>query len=222
MINDFKDSRPLIAYTTKSLWKESDEKYSTFFQIELLKLHLAWAMADSDTDKIDLENAAIELRNKASSGIYYVLDKGKIFTGALADEISWGDAGGAERDYWLSEVNKVSPDIIINDEKLLHSIIFIASWISPSVDDVMKVISKKASKEMLETVGEKGVKKFVKASTKYASKKGASGIKKLSGQGIKGFMYEVKVIGKEGAYRLLGNKTEAGDILWEVFEKTHK
>lgn len=46
--------------------------------------------------------------------------------------------------------------------------------------------------------------------------------KKLSGKGIKGFMYEVKVMGKGGAYRLLGNKTENGEIFWEVFEKTHK
>ena len=42
----------------------------------------------------------------------------------------------------------------------------------------------------------KGAKKFLKALTKHAGKHGASGIKKLSGKGIKGFMYEVKIIGK--------------------------
>jgi len=36
------------------------------------------------------------------------------------------------------------------------------------------------------------------------------------GSGIKGFMYEVKVKGAGEAYRLLGNKTEAGEILWAL------
>lgn len=36
-------------------------------------------------------------------------------------------------------------------------------------------------------------------------------------------MYEVKVISKSGgAYRLLGNINESGEIYWEVFKKTHK
>ncbi len=34
-------------------------------------------------------------------------------------------------------------------------------------------------------------------------------------------MYEVKVKGAGGTYRLLGNKTKSGEIFWEVFEKTH-
>ena len=63
---------------------------------------------------------------------------------------------------------------------------------------------------------------FLKSMVKQATKEGTMGIKKLSGKGIKGFMYEVKVMGKGGAYRLLGNKTENGEIFWEVFEKTHK
>lgn len=35
-------------------------------------------------------------------------------------------------------------------------------------------------------------------------------------------MYEAKVVGKEGAYRLLGNIDDTGNIIWEVFEKVHK
>jgi len=79
-----------------------------------------------------------------------------------------------------------------------------------------------AKKEMLEKCDEGVVKKFLKSMVKQATKEGTMGIKKLSGKGIKGFMYEVKVMGKGGAYRLLGNKTENGEIFWEVFEKTHK
>ena len=52
--------------------------------------------------------------------------------------------------------------------------------------------------------------------------KGSNGVKKLAGKGIKGFMYEAKVVGKEGAYRLLGNIDDTGNIIWEVFEKVHK
>lgn len=99
---------------------------------------------------------------------------------------------------------------------------FIAGILEPSPDDAWKLISKKAKKEMLEKCDEGVVKKFLKSMGKQATKEGTMGIKKLSGKGIKGFMYEVKVMGKGGAYRLLGNKTENGEIFWEVFEKTHK
>lgn len=75
---------------------------------------------------------------------------------------------------------------------------------------------------MYEEVDEAVIKKFFKSITKYAGKQGANGIKKLSGKGIKGFMYEVKVMGVGGAYRLLGNKTASGEIFWEIFEKIHK
>lgn len=77
---------------------------------------------------------------------------------------------------------------------------------------------------MIDTVGENTAKKFIRLSTKLANgKKGANGIKKLSGNGIKGYMYEVKIIDKNGgAYRLLGNKTSDGEFFWEVFGKTHK
>ena len=221
-IIDNNDSTPLNAYRTKSLWKKSDEKYSTPLQTEFLKLHLAWYLAETDVDKIEIEDSAAALRKKASSGIPYLADKLKVISGAAADEFSWGDAGESERDYWLYEVNKVSPEIIISKEKTFHAILFIASIISPSPDDAYRIISKKAEKVMLDKVGEKGAKKFIKASTKFAAKKGENGIKKLSGKGIKGCTHEVKVIGKkEGAYRLLGKENENGELIWEFFEKTH-
>ncbi len=224
-IDDFYDSNPTIPYKTQMIWQRSDQDYSTVVQIELLKLHLAWRLAKTDTEKLEIESSADDLRDKVSSGILGVLDTVKTITGAAADEFSLfggGDAGRAERDYWLYEVNKFDPEIKIEEEKTFHAIMFIAGLISPSPDDAWKLISKKASKEMLETVGETGAKKFLKSIGKYAGAQGSNGIKKLKGAGIKGFTYEVKVKGKNGAYRLLGNKTENGEIFWEVFEKTHK
>ena len=160
-----------------------------------------------------------------SSGKGRILDIAKSISGAASDEFAWflgGDVSAAERDYWLSEVNKYNPSISISDEKVFHSIMFIAGILEPCPDDAWKLISKKAKKEMLEKCDEGVVKKFLKSMGKQATKEGTMGIKKLSGEGIKGFMYEVKVMGKGGAYRLLGNKTENGEIFWEVFEKTHK
>ena len=79
---------------------------------------------------------------------------------------------------------------------------------------------------MLEAVGEKGTKKFLRAMTKYAGKQGQNGIKKLSGAGIKignkTYQYEVKIIGHNiGQYRLLGNIDETGALFFSLFEKTH-
>ena len=82
----------------------------------------------------------------------------------------------------------------------------------------MEVNFKKASKEMLETVGESGAKRFLKSINKVARSQVDNGIKKLKGAGIKGFEYEVKVKGKGGTYRLLGNMTENGEILWNIFQ----
>lgn len=98
---------------------------------------------------------------------------------------------------------------------------FVIGIITPSPDDAWRLISKKASKEMLETVGESGAKKFLNSMNKIARSQKDNGIKFLKGNGIKGFKYEVKIKGKGGAYRLLGNRTENGEIYWEVFEKTH-
>ena len=56
---------------------------------------------------------------------------------------------------------------------------------------------------------------------KYASKRGDNGIKLLSGKGIDGYMYEVKIMGKGGAYRLLGNLVGPDSFVWEILKKTH-
>ena len=224
-ILDVNDSKPCNPYLCTGIWTASDEKFSTTVQAELLKLELAWHLAFTDTDKIDIANRADEIRDIMSSGKGRILDIAKSISGAASDEFAWflgGDVSAAERDYWLSEVNKYNPSISISDEKVFHSIMFIAGILEPSPDDAWKLISKKAKKEMLEKCDEGVVKKFLKSMGKQATKEGTMGIKKLSGKGIKGFMYEVKVMGKGGAYRLLGNKTENGEIFWEVFEKTHK
>ena len=223
---DGKDNDPCHPYIEKGIWEKSDEDYSSTIQVELLKLELAWQLASNIEEKKDLSDRANEIRDTMSSGIGAVLDTAKSISGAAADEFAWflgGDVEIAERDYWLSEVQKYNPDINISKEKVFHGIMFVIGIIEPSPDDAWKMISKRASKEMMETCDEKLVKKFLRASQKYASKQGENGIKKLSGKGIKGYMYEVKVIGKKGgAYRLLGNKTSDGKIFWEVFEKTHK
>lgn len=224
-ILDVNDSKPCNPYLCTGIWTASDEEFSTTVQAELLKLELAWHLAVTDTDKIDIANRADEIRDIMSSGKGRILDIAKSISGAASDEFAWflgGDVSAAERDYWLSEVNKYNPSISISDEKVFHSIMFIAGILEPSPDDAWKLISKKAKKEMLEKCDEGVVKKFLKSMGKQATKEGTMGIKKLSGKGIKGFMYEVKVMGKGGAYRLLGNKTENGEIFWEVFEKTHK
>ena len=224
-ILDVNDSKPCDPYLCTGIWTASDEKFSTTVQAELLKLELAWHLAVTDTDKIDIANRADEIRDIMSSGKGRILDIAKSISGAASDEFAWflgGDVSAAERDYWLSEVNKYNPSISISDEKVFHSIMFIAGILEPSPDDAWKLISKKAKKEMLEKCDEGVVKKFLKSMGKQATKEGTMGIKKLSGKGIKGFMYNVKVKGKGGAYRLLGNKTENGEIFWEVFEKTHK
>ena len=224
-ILDVNDSKPCDPYLCTGIWTASDEKFSTTVQVELLKLELAWHLAVTDTDKIDIANRADEIRDIMSSGKGRILDIAKSISGAASDEFAWflgGDVSAAERDYWLSEVNKYNPSISISDEKVFHSIMFIAGILEPSPDDAWKLISKKAKKEMLEKCDEGVVKKFLKSMGKQATKEGTMGIKKLSGKGIKGFMYDVKVMGKRGAYRLLGNKTENGEIFCEVFEKTHK
>ena len=224
-ILDVNDSKPCDPYLCTGIWTASDEKFSTTVQVELLKLELAWHLAVTDTDKIDIANRADEIRDIMSSGKGRILDIAKSISGAASDEFAWflgGDVSAAERDYWLSEVNKYNPSISISDEKVFHSIMFIAGILEPSPDDAWKLISKKAKKEMLEKCDEGVVKKFLKSMGKQATKEGTMGIKKLSGKGIKGFMYDVKAKGKGGAYRLLGNKTENGEIFWEVFEKTHK
>lgn len=73
---------------------------------------------------------------------------------------------------------------------------------------------------MIEVVGEKTARKFVKHSNHFArGKKAENGIKKLSGT-IKGYSYEVKIIDKTGgAYRLLGNQTQDGSFLGRFLKK---
>lgn len=163
-ILDVNDSKPCDPYLCTGIWTASDEKFSTTVQAELLKLELAWHLAVTDTDKIDIANRADEIRDIMSSGKGRILDIAKSISGAASDEFAWflgGDVSAAERDYWLSEVNKYNPSISISDEKVFHSIMFIAGILEPSPDDAWKLISKKAKKEMLEKCDEGVVKNFL-------------------------------------------------------------
>ena len=218
-------NNPVIYRDSTGMWQESDEKFSTSVQSQLLQLTVSWYVADTQEAKNEIHEQAEKIRNFYNNGLGSFLDMTKTITGAAADEFSWflgGDTGRAERDYWLNEAGKYQ-SIKISEKQELQAIMFIASIGAPSIDDAWKFISEKASKEMIETVGEKGAKKFLKATLKQAGKTGANGIKKLSGKGIKGYMYEAKVVGKTlGSYRLLGNINEAGEIIWEAFVKTHK
>lgn len=157
-------------------------------------------------------------------GIGWLLDNAKSISGAAANEFLWfwdGDVSKAERDYWLIQAQKYDSSISVDEKITLNASMFIFGMLSPSPDDAVKMISKKALKQMDKEVDKDVAKKFLKSITKYAGKQGANDIKKLSGNGIEGFMYEVKVKGAVGTYRLLGNKTESGEIFWEVFKKTH-
>jgi len=63
----------------------------------------------------------------------------------------------------------------------------------------------------------------------HVAAKGMEGIKRLKGSGIDGYLYELKLLGENGGYRLLGNTStyinQAGKeievILFETLKKTH-
>ena len=177
---------PIRYVDLTGLWEEGDEKYSATMQVELLKLTYAWYCADTQEEKDDIHARAKALRESADSGVLWFADKAKTISGAAADEFSWflgGDVDRAERDYWLTQVAQFQ-DITISEKTELQAIMFIASIGLPSIDDAYKFVTEKASKEMLETVGEKESKKFLKAITKYAGEQGANGIKKLKAHTI--------------------------------------
>ncbi len=204
-------------------------KYSTTVQAELLKLKVAWYMAETQEEKDAIHEEANRIRALADSGWGHVLDTAKSITGAAADEFAWlfgGDSSRAERDFWLTQLQKFDPTIEIEVKETLRSLMFIASILAPSPDDAWKMISKKASKEMLKTIGKDGAERFYKAMTKQAAKVNDNGIKKLSGKGVrignKYYQYEVKVVSsKIGKYRLLGNIDDSGNLVLEAFEKMH-
>ena len=152
------------------------------------------------------------------------LDSAKTVSGAATDEFSWflnGDVVRAERDYWLLQAQKQAPELIVSEKERLAAIMFAIGILAPSPDDAVKMVSKKASKKMYDTLGEAGAKKFYQSMTKYARTQNDNGIKRLKGDGIDGYMYEVKIKGAGSAYRLLGNIDSNGDIIWSKFKKTH-
>lgn len=217
---------------TKKKNQNIDEisKYSTTVQAEILKLKVAWYMAETQEEKDAIHEEANRIRALADSGWGKVLDTAKSITGAAADEFAWflgGDASRAERDFWLTQLQKFDPTIEIEEKESLRSLMFIASILAPSPDDAWKMITKKASKDMLKTMGEKGVKKFYNAMTKFVkNKENSAGIKYLGKAGKKYknqiYHYEVKIThGKGGGYRLLGNIDDNGDLIFTIFDNTH-
>ncbi|MFN8510687.1 MAG: polymorphic toxin-type HINT domain-containing protein [Deinococcaceae bacterium] len=69
------------------------------------------------------------------------------------------------------------------------------------------------------------LKKFEEALKGFASGRGSTGIKPLTGKGqsIGGelYKYELKILGKDGNYRLYGNMNENGQIILEEFSRSH-
>ncbi len=56
----------------------------------------------------------------------------------------------------------------------------------------------------------------------FVGESGANGIKQLKGNGIDGYMYEIKIKGKAGSWRLLGNYDEkTGHIIFDKLKDTH-
>jgi RHS repeat-associated protein len=99
-------NNPVMYIDPTGYWEETDSKYSTTVQIELLKLTLAWYLADNKEVKDDIHNQAEAIRERFSSGKGKVADTIKKITGAAADEFAWflgGDVSASERDYWLTE-----------------------------------------------------------------------------------------------------------------------
>ena len=157
------ENDPINAWDPTGRWKCTDSKYSTTVQVELLKLTVAWYMAGNDKEKSDIHKRANQIRKKVNHGIGRILDRAKSISGAAADEFSWflgGDVSRAERDYWLTQAQKYDSSISIDEKTALNASMFIIGMLSPSPDDAVKMISKKALKQMDKEVDEAVAKKF--------------------------------------------------------------
>lgn len=84
-------------------------------------------------------------------------------------------------------------------------------------------IKRETYQEIRSTLSKEAQKKFSDSMKKgIVGAEGANGIKKLKGNGIDGYMYEVKIKGSYGGWRLLGNMDEkTGHIVFEVLKNTH-
>lgn len=84
-------------------------------------------------------------------------------------------------------------------------------------------IKRETYREIRERLSKEAQKKFADSMKKgIVGDVGLNGIKALKGDGIKGYHYEVKIKGKAGSWRLLGNMDQkTGHIIFEVLEDTH-
>lgn len=82
-------------------------------------------------------------------------------------------------------------------------------------------ISDSTEKEVKRKLGSEALRKFKKAVKKgLVGSTNESGIKKLKGKGIQigrtYYQYELKILGKYGDFRLLGNKDPHGKIIFTI------
>lgn len=230
-------NNPINFWDPTGHWQEGDEKYSYSVQALLLQASLDYDFAQTQAERDAAHQRAEDIRATANSGLGWAYDGAKKVTEAAAEEFSWflgGSEGKNERDALLGIIQMYRPEFSIEQSKTQKNLatgMFVAGMISPSgkgkatVNGVKSWIKHGIYNEMRETLGEKGVAKFVKAMGKgFVNEFGENGIKNLTASPIKKggklYCYELKVFGKGmGHYRALGNFDEkTGHIIFTIFE----
>ena len=77
-------------------------------------------------------------------------------------------------------------------------------------------------KEITKKLGERGLQKFQAAASKgIVGGQGQSGLKRIVGVTIRGisYLYEIKVLGEFGGYRIFGYLNDVGTIIFDYFGK---
>ncbi|WP_337193169.1 polymorphic toxin-type HINT domain-containing protein [Deinococcus xianganensis] len=86
-------------------------------------------------------------------------------------------------------------------------------------------IKKDLYSELSKTLDKDVLKKFEDGLSSFTSGQGGTGIKKLSGGGVKiggtTYEYELKILGKGGGGRIYGNLNENGQVIFERYRPQH-
>jgi len=224
------------------IWKSGDSNYSPIVQSMLLELNFNWYFAASIEEQNLILKRAGEIRKGVDSGIGWWIDKASKINSAAGDEFCWflgGTPSSIKRDEWLEMNQWFQSDLKIEDDKTLASGMFIAGLLMPGPgsgeaklfkNGIKSWIKHETYNEVRETLGEKGVEKFINAMRKgFVRAKKENGIKmlgegiKMLGEGInysgKIYKYELKIFGTGTShYRILGNFDEkTGHIIFEKF-----
>jgi len=207
-------------------WIESDQNFSMPVQTELLKLTLAWYLAETQSEKDAIHQTAQDIREKFSSGFPAFINGVKKITEAACEEFAWflgGSSSKWERDYMLDIVKQFQQDISVKENAVLKATMFLAGFISPE-GKMQSWISRKTFGEINERLGKGAAQKFAKSMAKgLVGETGENGIKYLGKKGMeiggKIFHYEIKIKGKYGAWRVLGNMNDKGQIIFDLLEK---